>query len=202
MNNNYLLLGVLMGIMFGVPVGAIGALTIDRTLKQGVAAGILTGLGSSVADGFYASVVAFGMTFISDFLIAYQMMIGIIGGIIIFLIGFDTFKKMPGVAGDVQVENGSRMFLKSLAIGMTNPAAILTFIIACGYFNVESNLILQEALLLVIGVFCGTLLWWIALALVTQNLKSRLKIERLENRNRFFGIVLMIFGMIVIIRSI
>lgn len=42
--------GLLIGLIFGVPAGAIGALTIGRTLEKGFAAGFLTGMGSSAAD--------------------------------------------------------------------------------------------------------------------------------------------------------
>ena len=63
----YLLRGIMIGLIFGLPVGAIGALTVQRTWSLGVKAGLLTGLGSSVADCFYACVGAFGLTLISDF---------------------------------------------------------------------------------------------------------------------------------------
>lgn len=65
----YLLRGIMIGLIFGLPVGAIGALTVQRTWSLGVKAGLLTGLGSSVADCSYACVGTFGLTFISDFLL-------------------------------------------------------------------------------------------------------------------------------------
>lgn len=43
----YICKGLLIGLIFGVPAGAIGALTIGRTLEKGVAAGFLTGIGKS-----------------------------------------------------------------------------------------------------------------------------------------------------------
>ena len=52
----FLLRGILIGLLFGVPAGAVGAMTVQRTWSSGVKAGLLTGLGSSVADCFYASV--------------------------------------------------------------------------------------------------------------------------------------------------
>lgn len=54
MLENYLVRGLLIGLIFGVPAGAIGALTIQRTLNGGFAAGLSTGLGSSAADLLYA----------------------------------------------------------------------------------------------------------------------------------------------------
>ena len=47
---NYLIRGIIIGLLFGIPVGAVGALAVQRTFTQGFKAGLLTGLGSSVAD--------------------------------------------------------------------------------------------------------------------------------------------------------
>lgn len=81
---SYLLKGILLiGLLFGMPVGAVGAMTIQRTYSTGVKAGLLTGLGSSVADCFYACVGAFGLTLVSDFLLKYQTIINAFGGALI-----------------------------------------------------------------------------------------------------------------------
>lgn len=68
MLGNYLVRGLMIGLIFGVPAGAIGALTIQRTLSNGFSAGLVTGLGSSAADLLYACVGVFGMTLVSGFL--------------------------------------------------------------------------------------------------------------------------------------
>jgi threonine/homoserine/homoserine lactone efflux protein len=62
MLESYLIRGLLIGLIFGVPAGAIGALTIQRTLNSGFTAGLMTGLGSSAADILYACVGVFGVT--------------------------------------------------------------------------------------------------------------------------------------------
>lgn len=62
-----LLKGICIGLLFGLPAGAAGALTVQRTLRPWAAYGILTELGASAADCFYAVVGAFGWTWISVF---------------------------------------------------------------------------------------------------------------------------------------
>ena len=62
MLGNYLIRGLMIGLVFGVPAGAIGALTSQRTLNGGLSAGLATGLGSSAADLLYACVGVFGIT--------------------------------------------------------------------------------------------------------------------------------------------
>lgn len=46
--------GILIGLIFGLPVGAVGAMTVQRTWEHGIKAGLLTGMGSSAADCIYA----------------------------------------------------------------------------------------------------------------------------------------------------
>ena len=82
-----LLKGIQIGLLFGVPAGAVGAMTVQRTLQAGPRAGLLTGLGSSVADCFYACVGVFGLTLVSDFLLKGQNMIHMAGGCLIFGMG-------------------------------------------------------------------------------------------------------------------
>lgn len=72
---DYLLHGILIGLLFGLPVGAVGTMTVQHTLSSGIKAGLFTRLGSSVADCFYAAVGVFGITLISDFLLKYQVII-------------------------------------------------------------------------------------------------------------------------------
>lgn len=69
---DYLLHGILIGLLFGLPVGAVGTMTVQHTWNSGIKAGLFTGLGSSVADCFYAVIGVFGITFISDFLLDHK----------------------------------------------------------------------------------------------------------------------------------
>ena len=79
--------GILIGLIFGLPVGAVGAMTVQRTWEHGIKAGLLTGMGSSAADCIYAGIGAFGLTVVSDFLLKYQTVIHLAGGMMILLMG-------------------------------------------------------------------------------------------------------------------
>jgi hypothetical protein len=54
--------GFLLGFSIAAPVGPIGVLCIRRTLAQGLAAGLVSGLGAATADAIYGSIAAFGVT--------------------------------------------------------------------------------------------------------------------------------------------
>ncbi len=198
----FFLRGVLIGLLFGVPAGAVGAMTVQRTWNYGIKAGLLTGLGSSVADGIYACVGAFGLTVISEFLLKYQTVINLAGGGLVLYMGFHLLlskkkpDKIPSVSGRIKT------FLSSFLVGITNPAAVLTFLFAFSYFGISGDTNRIQGICLVIGVFLGTYLWWTALSVIVSILKGRQKKDHLQIMNRIFGVILCLFGMVVFIRMV
>ena len=191
--------GILIGLLFGIPAGAVGALTVHRTLKKDIGAGLITGLGSSAADCFYACIGAFGLTRISDLLSTYENLISFTGGCLILALGIRLFFKEEKKVSDKE-NSGFSMFFSSFAVGITNPAAVLTFLFAFSWFGISGNLSIKEGSLLVLGVFAGTYIWWGILSFMTAFFKKRTRNLQIRKMNRIFGTILAAFGMIVFIR--
>lgn len=194
--------GILIGLLFGVPVGAVGAMTVQRTWEHGIKAGLLTGMGSSIADCIYAAVGAFGLTMISDFLLQYQTAIHLVGGTIVLLMGIRLlFRK--GEAAEISAVSGRlRMFLSSFVVGITNPAAILTFLFAFSWFGIAGHRTKGNGWLVVLGVFVGTWLWWGGLTAAVALARKKKRADGFQKMNRIFGVILGLFGVLVFIRAI
>ncbi len=157
--DSYLIRGILIGLLFGMPIGAVGTMTVQRTLKHGFKAGLVTGLGSSVADCLYACTGAFGLTIISDFLLVHQTMINIFGGALVMVMGIRLFvrkEETSVLAG--KVSGSIQMFLSSFAVGITNPAAVLTFLFAFSYFGITKEAGWAGGIQLVMNKVFGTIL--------------------------------------------
>lgn len=193
--------GILIGLIFGVPAGAVGTMTVQRTWEYGIKAGLLTGMGSSIADCIYAAIGAFGLTIISDFLLQYQMAIHLLGGTIVLFMGIRLLfqkeeAKIPTVSGRL------RMFLSSFAVGITNPAAILTFLFAFSWFGIAGDNTKENGWMVVLGVFIGTYLWWGGLTAATALARKKKRADSFQKMNRIFGVILSLFGILVFIRAI
>lgn len=199
--DNFLFGGLLIGLLFGMPAGAVGALTVQRTLNYGIKAGLATGLGSSVSDCLYACFGVFGLTLISDFLLKHQAVINILGGSLILAMGIRMIlrKNEDSVSGVLAI-SGIKMFLSSFAVGITNPATILTFLFTFSYFGISGQLTMFQGIQLVCGVFIGTYIWWGILSVVANALKK--KTNSFCKLNRVFGIILTLFGTAVFARVI
>ncbi len=198
---SYFLKGILIGLIFGMPVGAVGTMTVQRTFKHGFRAGLVTGLGSSVADCLYACVGVFGLTFIANFLLKYQLVINSLGGTFVIVMGLRLlFGKEKPIAEQEQTQHGIRMFLSSFVVGITNPAAILTFLFAFSYFEIADAEIFT-GILLVVGVFIGTYFWWSSLSAAVSLIKKKTENYSLRHMNKIFGVILTTFGAAVFIKT-
>lgn len=192
--------GVLIGLMFGVPIGAVGAMTVQRTLERGFGAGLLTGLGSSAADCLYACVGVFGLTFISDFLLIYQTVITVIGGIFILLMGIGQLVRKSSQNPPQKSAEGAKIFLSSFAVGITNPVAILTFLFAFTYFEITASSDFISGALLVAGVFIGTNIWWSALSGAVSLVKKKTGKSGFPYMNKCFGGLLIVFSAVIFVK--
>lgn len=200
---SYLIRGILIGLLFGVPVGAVGAMTVQRTFHGGMGAGLVTGLGSSIADCLYACVGAFGLTLVSDFLLQYQSVINIFGGTFVVIMGIQIMIRRDSrtAAPESRTAEGVKMFLSSFAVGITNPAAILTFLFAFSYFGITGQMGWFNSIQLVAGVFIGTYIWWGSLSAAVSLIKRKTEKFSFRYMNKVFGIILISFGAAVFIKT-
>ena len=199
---NYGVKGILIGLIFGVPAGAIGALTIQRTMEKGFIAGLLTGAGSSAADLLYSAVGIFGIAMISDFLTAHQNVFQTAGGVFIVVLGISILRKKERPYG-VRDTKGNLVFcfLSSFVTAVMNPATILSFMVAFAAFEIDGNVSAPEGVGLVMGILAGTLGWWLALSGIVALFRERITDRIYQWLNRILGGFMTIFGMVMMIRS-
>ncbi len=203
MLESYLIRGLLIGLIFGVPAGAIGALTIQRTLNSGFSAGLVTGLGSSAADLLYACAGVFGVTLVSEFLTRYQRPVSLLGGLLIAALGIHIFRQTP----QVQQQESSRTklpvcFVASFAIAVTNPATVLSFLMAFTAFEITGEQTAAQSIQLIAGIFLGTLCWWSALSGAAAVFRSRINRRIYQILNWILGGFMLIFGIVVLIKGL
>lgn len=192
---NYLLRGISIGVIFGVPVGVVGLLTIQTTIKSGFLKGVVFGLGSSLADMFYAMISIFGLTIITDFLLKHQKIISVLGCGIIIYIGFQMINKENKFIIENEQNSGVSSILTSFMITLSNPASILSFMVIFSTFGMSGNTDTVEKILVILGIFIGTSLWWIILSGIT--LWSQRKFLNLIYKylNKCFGIAIILLGL-------
>ncbi|MDE5860688.1 MAG: LysE family translocator [Ruminococcus sp.] len=195
--------GLLIGMICGVPAGAVGALCMQRSLLYGKKSGIITGLGSSVADSFYAGVGAFGVTLVSDFLTEYQTAINLLGGFLILAMGISFILKSDKYNTEIRHKSGYiRMFMSAFGVGITNPVAVVAFMLAFSYTGIDGSQSFFYSIILIAGVFAGTFVWWIILTFFTAMIKKKYDIRIFNKVNKFSGIIMIILSVILFVKTI
>lgn len=204
MIGTFLFKGLLIGCIFGIPLGAVGAISMQRTIQYGPKVGFMSGLASSVADMIYAGIGAFGLTIISEVLFKYQTYINIIGAGILIFIAADMIlhKKEMVIEESLKNTKKVKIFLSSFFVAITNPAAILSFLFAFSVFNINGNLDIISGLQLVVGVFIGTLLWWCVLVFITNLMKHKINEVWYKRCNMIFSILLACISIGVLIHTL
>ncbi len=196
----FLFKGIVIGLAIAAPVGPIGVLCIRRTLAEGRTSGFVSGLGAATADAVYGSVAALGLTFVANLLIEGEVWLRLVGGAFLVFLGVRTFLARPAErAASIGKSGLPGAYASTLFLTLTNPTTILSFAaIFAGLGAVSAGGDVPSAMLLVLGVFLGSALWWLVLSGVTGLFRARLSVGGLRWVNRISGTVLAAFGVLAV----
>ena len=192
--------GLLAGLAIAAPVGPVNVLCASRTIAKGRTSGLISGLGAAAADALYGSVAGFSLTFVIDFLQREEFWIRCIGGILLVAIGGSYLVKPPRSL-QAQDESGASGadFSSTLLLTLTNPTTVLSFLavlVALGAGEHHPRLL---TLLLVLGIFLGSMLWWVVLVAIVNWLRDRFNDRTLLWMNRIAGVAIGLFGVLTFV---
>jgi len=187
--------GIAAGLLIAAPVGPVGVLCVHRTLAWGRLHGLVSGLGAAVADALFATVVAFGLGFVSEFLLAQQTWLRLGGGLLLLVLGIknllsqspaaDVAEPPRSLAGDCA---------SAFALTATNPITIVSFLGVFAALGVTTGGSLIEGDALVLGVFCGSAFWWLALSGGVALMRRTIEAIYLHWMHVVSGVLLLVFG--------
>jgi threonine/homoserine/homoserine lactone efflux protein len=193
----FLLKGLILGFSIAAPVGPIGVLCIRRTLSCGVRNGFISGLGAATADAIYGSIAALGLSVVSSFLINQQFYLRLLGGVFLLYLGYTTYKSIPAETAAIAGGEGLLgAYASTLLLTITNPMTILSFaavFAGLGLGATGTNGL--SALLLILGVFIGSMVWWAILSGLVNVLRDKFDQQRLKWINQLSGIIIAGFGL-------
>lgn len=224
MDISFLLRGLMIGLSIAAPVGPIGILCIRRTLAEGRASGLVSGLGAATADALYGSIAGFGLTFVANFLIRQQDWLRLIGGLFLCYLGLKTWwiqpsaraafrphhdqhdhadpgprstmASPPSVTRDGRSKGLMRAYASTFFLTLSNPLTILSFAAVFAGLGLSANRRDYGAAgALILGVFIGSTLWWFILSSGVALLREKFSPQGLQWINRISGIIITGFGL-------
>ncbi len=202
--------GILMGLIVAAPIGPVNLICIRRTLAFGPLNGFVSGLGAALGDGVFALVTGFGLTAISHLIEGLSLALQLAGGALLLGFGVHTYLADPLHGRDV-MNNGERAprgsslvrsFFSTFAITLSNPATLFGFaalFTGFGGIIAGANASLGQAAFVVVGVICGSGLWWFTITTVVGLLHARIDARVMRIINHVSGIAVSLFGIGVLI---
>lgn len=193
--------GVLLGLAVAMPLGPIGALCIARTLERGALAGIAGGLGTALADGSYALLAALGFAAFAGVLDGIDLPLRLVGGGFMIWLGIAAFRpKPPRAAARVGARDLLGTTGATFLLTIANPATILSFAALFAGLGLagESDGAgdgWMGGALVTLGVFAGSMLWWVLLSSGVALIRHRLPEGFALWVSRLSGVILLGFGL-------
>lgn len=193
-----MLRGLVIGIIASAPMGPIGILVVQRTLKKGRVYGLATGVGAAISDIVYAVITGLGMSLVLDFIEkpSTLLYLRLVGSIMLFFFGLWMYNSKPaephtpsGKLGTI-THNGVTGFLLTLS----NPLIVFLFVALFARLNFVVPNHLWEQALGYAAIFAGSLVWWVSLTSALRIMKDRLSMETINFFNRLLGALVMAFS--------
>ncbi|MCW0484679.1 LysE family translocator [Gaoshiqia sediminis] len=198
--------GILIGLAVSVPLGPIGLLIIQRTVNKDRTAGILSGMGASLSDTIYAIVAGYSLTYIIDFIQAYQITFQIIGALIVLLLGIHIFVKNPVKDLKRYRKRGSNYFqdlASTFLITFPNPMVVFIFLAVFASSGIAFQLDQPyQAIVIVSGVFVGANSWWLLLTGMVSFFRHKFNLRVLWWFNKIAGALIMVLVVVTLVLSL
>jgi len=193
----FFLKGIVVGVIIAVPVGPVGLMCVRRTIFDGKLAGFASGLGAATADAAFGVIAGFGLTIVSDWLIDYQQWLRGVGGCYLLYIGGFAFAAAPPreLESESDPESLLRDFFSTFVLTVTNPITVLAFLgifAAIGLSGTQATF--GRASILVLGVWVGSLIWWLMLCLGVGSVRHSIESRHLGWISRSSGAILFFSG--------
>jgi putative LysE/RhtB family amino acid efflux pump len=190
--------GLLIGFIAAAPIGPVNILVIQRTLQRSLRSALLLGLGAAVGDALFAAAAAFGLTALTAEINGSRDLLRFTGGLIMLGFAIALWRSQPTLNQTTQtLPKAEHLALAIFAMTVTNPATVLWFVAAfqaVGFRNIGfgSGAAITHALLVIVGVFLGSMLWWLCIGGFASLWRHKLTDRHLMIANHVAAVVLVL----------
>ena len=200
--------GVLIGIIASAPMGPVGILCIQRTLRKGRWYGFVTGIGAAVSDIIYALFTGLGMSFVMDLITnpTNKFWLQISGSVVLMLFGIYCWRSKPSrnVGKATQNKKGSLLHngITAFLVTFSNPLIIFLFMAAFAQF---AFVIPDHPVEMAAGyasIVVGALLWWYGLTWIVCKVGNKFDETGILIINRVIGSIVILFSVAVLIGTV
>jgi len=194
MTFSLLLRCVTIGFSISTPIGPIDLLCIKNTLAGGLRVGIATGLGAATADLLYVVLIALGMHSVATFLLAYQTILTLLGGLFLCYLGVTTIMTKAALRA-AHISHGTllKTYMLTFFLKLISPVTILDFMAFFTSMHIDVTGY-SQSLQFIIGMSLGCTLWWLLLCSIVSIFHKKTSAHQLQWINYIAGTAILSFG--------
>jgi threonine/homoserine/homoserine lactone efflux protein len=187
---------IVIGFSIAAPVGPISILCIQRTLAKGRTGGLASGFGAATADAVYGGIAGFGLTIVSNFLLAQQFWLRLVGGFFLCFIGARALLSKSNPQQN-RAAGGTltRDYFSTFLLTLTNPLTILSFVAVFVSLGGSSIGNFNYAGLFVAGIATGSAMWWLVLTSLVSAVRTKFDAKKIKIVNIASGLIIIGFGL-------
>lgn len=197
---------ILVGILASIPLGPIGVLCIQQTVNYGRAAGFANGYGAALADTLFATIAAWGLSFIISYIRTHQSEFEMFSGVVILIMGVVINRRDPIRSFRQRGKVKRKLWqdvVYTMLLTLTNPLAIFLFLALMTMLGVVVDPARPKDIVFVVaGVHVGAALWWFGLTYGVSRIRSLFRLRRLWWFNKISGLVIAAFGAIAVLHGL
>ncbi|MEU6486133.1 LysE family transporter [Streptomyces sp. NPDC046887] len=190
--------GLGLGFLVALPLGPIGLLCVRSVLRNGFLCGFAIGLGATAIDMLYAGLGLAGVGRLLDVQVL-RTALGLAGAVVMVYLGVRSLRSAFQARGAIDTEGETVLpwaaFRTALTATAANPATIGYWAAAFAAAT-AANLTgtLSASLGMLIGVGCGTLLWFTTLSVSVMLFRRWFTSRMLQGVDLLAGVGVIFFG--------
>jgi threonine/homoserine/homoserine lactone efflux protein len=194
--------GAAIGLSIAAPVGPMAILCINRTLKAGIKAGISTGAGASTVHTAYASVVLLGLQQVRPLLASYHPVMSLLSAGLMLLFAWRILSRNAVFNSGLDGGSILRNYVSAVAFNCLNPMLLVLLVGAVGVVIGPEPPLGPAVSMVLVGVFAGSVGWWIVLSALTSGLRGRLSLPVTQGINRAAAVGMVGFAALSLARNL
>ena len=201
---DFIFKGILIGMIASAPMGPVGVLCVQRTLKKGRNYGLVTGVGAAASDIIYAAITGFGMSFVMDFINNAQnrFYLQICGSLLLLAFGWYTYRTDPtkNMHKSGQ-EKGTLTYnlVTAFIVTISNPLIVFLFMALFAQFAFVLPDHPFEMLVGFMSIIGGAMLWWWGLTWLVDKIRTKFDEYGIKLINQIIGAAVIIGSIVMLL---
>lgn len=195
-----ILAGIGIGLAVAAPIGPMGILCIQRTLEGGLVAGLATGSGAATVHLLYGTVVVFGLSLIADVTATYAPAFKLAAALLLFWFARRILRRAIALEVRRTMAHCLRAYRDAILFALANPITILLLLASTAGMPLSFSG--WTALSFSLGIFIGSMGWWLALSGAVCALRQHLDATLLRRTNQGAAVALAAFGCLVFVQGV